>query len=328
MIAYVKYFRILSAMPTILAILTGLVVVNREVKAQGIEPVIQNSPSTKEKTATLPSTQLHNVTDMSYQSRQTFKGRVFAKDNNIWAYTKAFADLFGMPEQYIDAVEGIEAVAFRFEDAGFEECGFAGVESQCLRQEYCILDLYFDEGKTPLPWASDKQSEWLAEHNSIRWLKFDGRNPAFQGEKPIGMKLNKVISAAIRAFADPVSKQQAIFTTNENDNDGSADDSITGPAAVLGYSRHFFQNLTLVSTHIGCTVYRKKINMRLDAREGVADKPIAQFNRLILPEGFVSRIKVVQKIRYDKRATFYKKILPSPYGTKDVTSDQPIEIKN
>lgn len=54
-----------------------------------------------------------NQASQRYEVNQTFDGRVFRKDQNVWAYDKAFADLFGMPEKHIDAVQGGVISVFR-----------------------------------------------------------------------------------------------------------------------------------------------------------------------------------------------------------------------
>ena len=117
----------------------------------------------------------------SHEINQTFDGRAFFKDNNIWVYTKDFADLFGMPAKYIEDVQGIAAAAFRIEDTSYQQCGFGGRVDACRKVEECLLDLYFDEAKTPLPWATEIKSQWQPAYASMRWLR-----PLNRAERPHG----------------------------------------------------------------------------------------------------------------------------------------------
>lgn len=99
-----------------------------------------------------------NSASQRYEVNQTFDGQAFYKDNNVWVYNKEFAELFGMPAKYIEDVQGVVAAAFRIEDTSYQQCGFGGRIDACRKVEECLLDLYFDESKTPLPWATEIKS--------------------------------------------------------------------------------------------------------------------------------------------------------------------------
>jgi len=170
-----------------------------------------------------------NQSSQRYEINQTFGGQAFRKDNNIWVYTKEFADLFGMPQQYIEDVQGVAAAAFRIEDTSYQECGFGGREDACRKVEECVLDLYFDETKHPLPWATDIKMQWLPGASSMIWLRpLDVRSERPHGtlavEPPPGIIRNKGGYSAFIPFADPVSKVEASFTTNANIDRGPPDD--------------------------------------------------------------------------------------------------------
>lgn len=265
----------------------------------------------------------HNSSSQRYEINQTFDGQAFEKDNNIWAYTKDFADLFGMPAKQIDNVQGISAVAFRIEDSSYQECGFGGNPDACQKVEYCLLDLYFDESKTPLPWATDLMSQWLPRYSSMRWLR-----PLESKEKPYGMVAPQIPAGIIRsesqiapvvAFADPTSKWEAIFTTNTWSANGDAE-AISGSLPLIGYTRHFYRQLSVVNLQFHCrTIARKDIDIRLDAKKSVPyGVPIARFNKVYLPEGFVHRLKEMQQARSDKNTIFYRSLFPTPLGTRGV----------
>jgi len=73
-----------------------------------------------------------------------------------------------------------------------------------------------------------------------------------------------------------------------------------------------------VSLQTGCSPFsRKTINVRLDARRGVYDDPIARFNRILLPAGFVQRIKDVIEARRQRDVDFYRSLFSPPLGTRD-----------
>lgn len=266
-----------------------------------------------------------NQSSQRYEINQTFDGQAFFKDNNVWVYTKEFADLFGMPAQYIEDVQGIAAAAFRIEDSSYQECGFGGQATACRKVEQCLIDLYFDESKNPLPWASEIKSQWLPWYSSMRWLrpldKAEKRYGMASPETPPGVIRNETLTSPIVAFADPVSKRQAIFTTNVNVSESSGW-SMSGAMATIGYTRDFYRSLSVVNLRFGCsTLTRKTIDMRLDAKKQVFDPPIAEFNRVKLPEGFVQRIKDLQKAQSDKNAIFYRSLFAPPLGTKGTTSN-------
>ncbi|MEN9375242.1 MAG: hypothetical protein RL710_399 [Pseudomonadota bacterium] len=260
-----------------------------------------------------------NSASQRYEINQTFDGQAYAKDNNVWVYTQEFADLFGMPAKYVEGVQGIAAAAFRIEDASYQECGYGGRADACNKVEQCLIDLYFDESKTPLPWATDIKSQWVPSYASMRWLRPLDRKERPHGtlavEPAAGIIRNEALHGQLIPFADPVSKREAIFTTNTWSEGG--EDAISGAMGILGYTRDFYRNLSVVKLRFGCSsIARKTINLRLDAKVDVFDTPIARFNRIALTEGFVQRIKDLQKANSDKNAIFYRSLFAPPLGTK------------
>ena len=263
-----------------------------------------------------------NSASQRYEINQTFDGQVYRKDNNVWVYTKGFADLFGMPQQYIDEVQGIAAAAFRIEDTSYQECGFGGKADACRKVEECLLDLYFDESRDPLPWATEIKSQWKPSYSSMIWLRpLDVRVERPHGtlaiEPPPGIIRNKRTNGTFIPFADPVSKLEAIFTTNAGTAIGG-DDAVNQGLHLMGYMRDFYRNLSVVSLQFGCmTTSRKAVNIRLNAiRSGIYEEPVAKFNRVYLPPGFVQRLNERLKEQSDKNARFYRSLFSPPLGTK------------
>lgn len=272
-----------------------------------------------------------NQSSQRYEINQTFGGQAYRKDNNIWVYNKVFAELFGMPQQYIEDVQGVAAAAFRIEDASYQECGFGGQAEACRKVEQCILDLYFDEAKNPLPWATDIKMQWKPSYSSMIWLRpLDVRAEKPYGtlavEPPPGIIRNKGGNSTFIPFADPVSKVEASFTTNAKIDRGRSDD-VSGGMHLLGYVRDFYQNLSVISLQFGCTsAPRKVIEIWLNSRrEGFYEPPVAKFNKVSLPAGFVQRINERIKVQSDRNAVFYRSLFASPVGSKSSQANNSVD---
>lgn len=260
-----------------------------------------------------------------YENNQTFVGRVYRKDNNVWIYTKEFADLFGMPGQYIGDVQGIAAAAFRIEDTSIQECGFLGRADACRRVEECLLDLYFDESKTPLPWATEIKTQWRPSYSSMIWLRSLNKKERPHGNLAVdptpGVIRNESTHSSFIPFADPVSKLEAIFTTNANTDRGGVD-AVSHALSIEGYMRNFYRNLSVVNIRFGCGApSREDINIRLDAiRHGIHDIPVARFNRIYLPKIFAKKISERTRVQKEKNPLPYSNLLASPIGSNGTQS--------
>lgn len=260
-----------------------------------------------------------NSSSQRYEINQTFDGQVYWKDNNVWVYTKDFADLFGMPGQSVEDVQGIAAAAFRIEDTSFQECGFFGRADACRRVEMCLIDLYFDESKTPLPWATEIKSQWKPSYSSMVWLrppnvKKERPHGTLAVDPPPGVIRNELTHSALIPFADPVSKIEAIFTTNANTDQGGVE-AVSGALAIRGYMRNFYRDLSVINLQFGCgTTSRKDVNIWLDAkRDGIFETPVARFNRVYLPTKFVQRINERLRAQSGKNPILpYAKIIAPP----------------
>lgn len=256
-----------------------------------------------------------NTASQRYEINQTFGGQAYYKDNSVWVYDKEFAELFGMPGKHIEAIEGATAAAFRIEVAPFQQCGFGGRDEACAPVTYCYLDLYFDESKTSLPWATESRQEWFPMYHSMRWLR-----PLSEKEKPYGMTApdtppgivrNELTVAPLVALADPISKREVIALTNQA-TDEIGPESISSAEAILGYSRMFYRSLSVVTLQMGCAPFsRKTVTIRLDAKRAVFGAPIARFNRIVLPGGFTQRIKDASAAHNRRQAEFFRSLFPA-----------------
>ena len=77
---------------------------------------------------------------VNWHSRFTFEGQVrpgpFVRDPHIWVYTKAFAERFGMPKEWISKdLQGVEAAAWRKTKTGYETCGWGGKKDACKEED-------------------------------------------------------------------------------------------------------------------------------------------------------------------------------------------------
>lgn len=265
-----------------------------------------------------------NQSSQRYEINQTFGGQAYRKDNNIWVYNEAFAELFGMPKQYIADLQGAAAAAFRIEDMSFQECGFGGRADACRKMEECVLDLYFDETQTPLPWATDIKMQWYPSRASMIWLRpLDVRTERPHGtlavEPPPGIVRNKGRNSAFIPFADPISKVEAAFVTDSHHYDDGRPEQISGGMYLLGYMRDFYRGLSVVSLQFGCLKpSRKVIGIWLSSvRDGVVAPPVARFNKVSLPEVFVNQINEYMRAQRERNAAFYRSLFAPPPGTKN-----------
>ena len=98
--------------------------------------------------------------------------------------------------------------------------------------------------------------------------------------------------------------------------------------ALIGYTRNFYRGLSVVNLQFGCGSFsRKAIDINLDVKKQVFDPPIAEFNRVKLPEGFVQRIKDTMQVQSDKNAVFYRSLFTPSLGTKGTNEITP-PVKN
>ena len=260
-----------------------------------------------------------------YEVNQTFDGTSFLKDNNIWTYSKDFADLFGMPAKHIEGLQGAEAVAFRIEDLGYQRCGMGGNINACQKQEACVVELYFDESKTKLPWASDLQAQWVPRDSSFSWLRTQDRKERPNGVLDITPPSDIVRlkwergqwrSSQLVAFADPVTRLETVFMSNVSTDQGG-DDAGSSKLHINGYFRHFYRDMSMVSLELGCftSARRRTIAIRLELQEQ-RHQVTKRYQTVVLPEGFVSRMDALYKARNERDAQFNKSLFAPPLGTK------------
>lgn len=249
-----------------------------------------------------------------YIERQTFAGKSYYKDNNVWVYTPAFAKTFGMPPENIFAdLKGIEAAAFRVEDRGYRDCGMGRKDENCRRLDRCVTDVYIDESKYPLPWATNYQADWFSDYNSLQWLevpRIRGRYPA----APAG-----VIShsngwwASLHPFADPETHVEVHVGHNGNAPKSYGDDFSGVP--VYGYKRGAIAGLSMISLSYSCMPRNEeKPSITFSFRSSRVDKmgmstTLKKFHEFVLPDVFERKIDAALQAMIERNREYAKKLL-------------------
>lgn len=244
-----------------------------------------------------------------YTSNQTFRGQSFFKDNNIWVYSKKFAETFTMPQEGIsNELKGIEAAAFRIEEMSYKLCGMGGKAEQCrAKNERCMLDVYIDERVYPLPWRSEQHADWYEKYTSLNWLI--GANQAdFQITKQFTPNIVFRGIASLHPFADPQTTKEAVYfymSINDKYKYGNA-------LPMLAYKRSAVANLTLISFSGNCMTAESPTAMlyRLESRDELFSDTLKRFHEFILPEVFVRRMNNLLKENSDANFRYYRSLLP------------------
>ena len=83
-------------------------------------------------------------------------GKAYSEDINVWVYTSAFAERFGMPKEWVDdELKGAYAVAFRVEYASGRMMFPHKGPDVSMPIERCILDVYVPN-EAPIPWRDEQ----------------------------------------------------------------------------------------------------------------------------------------------------------------------------
>jgi hypothetical protein len=269
-----------------------------------------------------------------YENQQDFaKGPAKDKDNNIWVYTAAFAETFGMPKSGIDALIGAEAVAFRLEDPGYKTCGMGGKADNCMKNTRYMMDVYIDERKHPLPWADPTQmADWLGEYNSSQWLRI--------GTSPLNERSGRISTSpaaagtlgvfqgvkTLRPYANPETQREVFWADNSLIDKNLLGDDAFQYVVVFGYKRNVIDGLSLISFSTYPTVSggNRELRLRLVERERVMSRTLRQFHEIIIPSRFIEARAQAVKQQQELDQQSYRSLFRPPLGTNPNPNPNPV----
>lgn len=263
-----------------------------------------------------------------YEVHQSFQGSAYFKDDNIWIYNREFADTFGMPLAGVADLKGAVAVAFRVETMNYRMCGFGGQDENCMAVTRPILDIYIDESKTPLPWATDQQADWLGIHSSVRWLRqavdtpqgwrVGSTMPSPKGSIPNSTYRNYFSS--LRPHMDAQTKQELVWFVN-NGSDRIKDLVNNGGnnfLPLLAYRRQTLVGLSVLSFQLGNSATPgspRELTIRLQAEWPELQPLVNPHIQFVLPATFVEAMKVLGQAKKEADNKFYRNLFKPPLGT-------------
>lgn len=253
-----------------------------------------------------------------YVERQTYKEgkQAFYKDNNVWVYSSAFAKTFGMPPENIYAeLKGIEAAAYRIEDPGYRLCGMGGKEENCMTQYRCVTDVYIDESKYPLPWATDQLADWHPRYSSVQWLERPGEI-GWIPKVPSSMKPFSGMSSSdtgLHPFVDAQTHDGVFLGHNGNVPENYPDWGCGGDL-IHGYKRQVIAGLTMISLDYGCmsrNSEKKNVTFRFRSckKDGYKSLPLKQFHEFVLPDVFERKIDARLREKQERDKAYYLQLL-------------------
>ena len=256
-----------------------------------------------------------------YEVHQSFQGSAYFKDDNIWTYNREFANTFGMPMAGVADLKGAVAAAFRVETMSHRMCGFGGQDDRCMAVTLPILDIYIDESKTPLPWATDQQADWLGIHSSVRWLRQTVDTPrGWRGGStmppPKGAIPNSTYRdywGSLRPHMDAKTQQELVWYINDGSdrvkdlmNNGGNNYLI-----LLAYRRNALDDLAVLSFQLGSSATPgspRELTLRLQAPRPILEPSVEPHVRVVLPPSFVEAMKALGQAKRDADKHFYRSL--------------------
>ena len=174
--------------------------------------------------------------------RKPRKGQgTYLKDPNVWVYTNAFAERFGMPKKWVDdSLEGAEAIAYRVEVSNIEQCGFFGEVENCRPQPSCVYDVYLKDGDSAkLPWGSHKPANWRDDSSTNLLSIQNAEDYWYYTDETSGHRYVRRGPTGLRSV---VFVEGPPITKRGHDQAYSGQ----GPMYVDAYRRDFFKGLDLI----------------------------------------------------------------------------------
>lgn len=188
----------------------------------------------------------------NWEKKHLFQGRgTYDKDPNEWIYSKQFSQKFGMPEKWVsDQLKGVEALAFRVATMPYSTCGYGGQADRCAPAVSCILDIYVDETKHPLPWTDETAAGFSTRFSSAYFL--DAQSGQFNVGPSKDVDPIYYFKRDMTWYRRPFSgsqRKEFIFLHNKN----VPGDLTTNPAFVVSFDRKTIPGLSLISLDAGCS---------------------------------------------------------------------------
>lgn len=200
-------------------------------------------------------------------------------DPNIWAYTREFAERFDMPREWIaDDLKGAAAVAFRVDPAN-PSCGWGGNPKSCqMHEEKCVIEIYVDEGSTPLPWdARARMAEVDYRRMSLWFLRF-----ARQFARPRG-EMNEMRRGP---FSEPQTGRELLWHSKF---DPSTRVFAGGEAMVFTYDRTLFADLSFVKLNLLMCAETTSLQLVVANRPKAEDRNV--LHEVILPAEWRKKVR-------------------------------------
>ncbi len=215
---------------------------------------------------------------------------VFARDPYLWVYNAEFAKDFHMPERWIDPeLVGADAVAFRA-DTSFPLCGWRGHPDICMPTNLCLVEIYFNHVKNPLPWNNHVRWTDLQIRNTSIWILNSLRNMN-RSESKEGGRLSPLV--------DPNTGNELDWRYAKGPNA-----PWFGAPTWLAYDRSAFENYSLIILDTHCpTGEISGFELRPFAS---ADRSEKIFHKVTFPKGWVERLSPIVKKINSAESTFFE----------------------
>lgn len=189
-------------------------------------------------------------------------------------------------------------------------CGLAGKAENCKQYYRCMLDIYVDENKHPLPWANEQKANLAEAYTSLDSL------PDKNSDLPAGV-ISSGWGGTVHPFANPQTHKEADFYQN---GDGPGyDDMAYNHVYIYGYRRQATNGLTLLTLTHNCSTRnseKKQVNYRLEDRGPETrtryQAKIPNLNRFFefdLPEQFLNQMDAKIELNDKPDIDLYKKLL-------------------
>ncbi len=216
---------------------------------------------------------------------------VFNKDPYIWAYTEAFAKDFHMPDRWIDkGLKGADAVAFRT-DPQFPLCGWGGNPESCQEGKDCLIELYFNRDRHPLPWNEKLRWTDLQANRTSAWI--------LGSMKPMNRYASN--SDFLKPpFVDPATNEELGWWYVHGEKGASG-----GGPIWRAYDRSIFEGYSFLALGTGCR-FRDIAGLELYSSK-LSEPEVRIFHTVEFSPQWRKRVKVLIEKADAEESEFFKK---------------------